>query len=224
MALVRKMFRSYKSFFFLTTILFFLASCYQSEKEQGRYFHYNDYSGIASLDPAFAKNQSIMWAVHQLYNTLVEVDSQLNITASVAKNWTVSEDGKLYTFYLRNDVFFHNDPCFKNGKGRRLVAEDVAYSFKRLSDKTIASPGGWIFNNKVDSVNGFTTINDTTFQVRLLKPYHPILGILSMQYCSIVPHEAIEKYGNDFRRHPVGTGPFCIVAWGEGQGFIMKPN
>jgi peptide/nickel transport system substrate-binding protein len=224
MALVRKMFRSYKSFFFLTTILFFLASCYQSEKEQGRYFHYNDYSGIASLDPAFAKNQSIMWAVHQLYNTLVEVDSQLNITASVAKNWTVSEDGKLYTFYLRNDVFFHNDPCFKNGKGRRLVAEDVAYSFKRLSDKTIASPGGWIFNNKVDSVNGFTTINDTTFQVRLLKPYHPILGILSMQYCSIVPHEAIEKYGNDFRRHPVGTGPFSIVAWEEGQGLIMKRN
>jgi peptide/nickel transport system substrate-binding protein len=224
MALFKNMFRPYKYSFFLTTALFFLASCYQSEKEKGRYFHYNDYTGIASLDPAFAKNQSIMWAIHQLYNTLVEVDSQLHIAPSVAKRWEISEDGKLYTFYLRNDVFFHEDACFEKGKGRRLTANDVVYSFKRLSDRSIASPGGWIFNNKVDSVNGFSAVDDTTFQVRLSKPYHPILGILSMQYCSIVPHEAVEKYGGDFRRHPVGSGPFQIVAWEEGQGLILKKN
>jgi peptide/nickel transport system substrate-binding protein len=224
MALFKNMFRPYKYSFFLTTALFFLASCYQSEKEKGRYFHYNDYTGIASLDPAFAKNQSIMWAIHQLYNTLVEVDSQLHIAPSVAKRWEISEDGKLYTFYLRNDVFFHEDACFEKGKGRRLTANDVVYSFKRLSDRSIASPGGWIFNNKVDSVNGFSAVDDTTFQVRLSKPYHPILGILSMQYCSILPHEAVEKYGGDFRRHPVGSGPFQIVAWEEGQGLILKKN
>jgi peptide/nickel transport system substrate-binding protein len=224
MALFKNMFRPYKYSFFLTTALFFLASCYQSEKEKGRYFHYNDYTGIASLDPAFAKNQSIMWAIHQLYNTLVEVDSQLHIAPSVAKRWEISEDGKLYTFYLRNDVFFHDDACFEKGKGRRLTANDVVYSFKRLSDRSIASPGGWIFNNKVDSVNGFSAVDDTTFQVRLSKPYHPILGILSMQYCSILPHEAVEKYGGDFRRHPVGSGPFQIVAWEEGQGLILKKN
>ena len=218
------MFRSYKYLLFLTSALFFLSSCYHSEKENGNYFYYNDYSGIASLDPAFAKNQSINWAVHQLYNTLVEVDSALHITPSVAKRWEISTDGKVYTFFLRDDVFFHDDACFENGKGKRLVAEDVAYSFKRLSDKKIASPGAWIFNEKVDSVNGFTAINDTTFQVRLVKPYHPILGILSMQYCSIVPQEAVNKYGGDFRRHPVGTGPFSIVAWEEGQGLIMKKN
>jgi peptide/nickel transport system substrate-binding protein len=101
------------------------------EKEKGRYFHYNDYSGIASLDPAFAKNQSITWAVHQLYNTLVEVDSQLHIMPSVAKRWEISEDGTVYTFYLRDDVFFHDDVCFPNKKGRRLIADDVVFSFKR---------------------------------------------------------------------------------------------
>jgi ABC-type transport system substrate-binding protein len=218
------MFRPHKYSLFLTTMLFFLVSCYQSEKEKGRYFHYNDYSGIASLDPAFAKNQSIMWAIHQLYNTLVEVDSQLNIAPSVAKRWEVSEDGKLYTFYLRNDVFFHDDACFENGKGRRLTADDIVYSFKRLQDPSIASSGAWIFNNKIDSVNGFTAVDDTTFRVKLIRPYHPILGILSMQYCSIVPREAVEKYAGDFRRHPVGSGPFQIVAWEEGQGLIMKKN
>jgi peptide/nickel transport system substrate-binding protein len=203
---------------------FFFSSCYHVEKEKGRYFHYNDYSGIASLDPAFAKNQSITWVVHQLYSTLVEVDSQLNIIPSVAKSWKISEDGTVYTFYLRDDVFFHDDVCFSNKKGRRLIAADVVFSFKRLRDKNIASPGGWIFNGKVDSVNGFCAIDDTTFQVKLMKPYHPILGILSMQYCSIVPHEAVEKYGNEFRRHPVGSGPFSIVAWEEGQALIMKRN
>ena len=218
------MFRSYKYLLFLTSALFFLPSCYQSEKENGNYFYYNDYSGIASLDPAFAKNQSITWAIHQLYNTLVEVDSALHITPSIAKRWEISEDGKVYTFYLRDDVFFHDDVCFEKRKGRKLVAKDVVYSFKRLSDKKMASPGAWIFNDKVNPVNGFIAIDDTTLQVRLTRPYHPILGILSMQYCSIVPDEAVNKYGGDFRRHPVGTGPFSIVAWQEGQGLIMKKN
>ena len=218
------MFRSYKYLLFLTSALFFLPSCYHSEKENGNYFYYNDYSGIASLDPAFAKNQSITWAIHQLYNTLVEVDSALHITPSIAKRWEISEDGKVYTFYLRDDVFFHDDVCFEKRKGRKLVAKDVVYSFKRLSDKKMASPGAGIFNDKVNPVNGFIAIDDTTLQVRLTRPYHPILGILSMQYCSIVPDEAVNKYGGDFRRHPVGTGPFSIVAWQEGQGLIMKKN
>ena len=107
------MFHSYKYFLFLTTTLIFFTSCYHTEKEKGKYFHYNDYSGIASLDPAFAKNQSIMWAVHQLYNTLVEVDSLLNIAPSVAKRWEISEDGKSYTFYLRDDIFFMMMPVLK---------------------------------------------------------------------------------------------------------------
>jgi peptide/nickel transport system substrate-binding protein len=67
-------------------------------------------------------------------------------------------------------------------------------------------------------------IDDTTFQLKLLIPFHPILGVLSMQYCSIIPKEAVEKYGKDFRRHPCGTGPFQFVAWEEGQALVMKKN
>jgi ABC-type transport system substrate-binding protein len=210
----------------LTIILFSLclASCYNSEKRSQNIFHYNEQTGIASLDPAFAKNQSIMWAVHQLYNTLVEVDSQLNIVPSLATNWDISDDKTTYIFHLRNDVVFQDDDCFANGKGRRMTAKDVEYSFKRIVDKVTASPGSWIFNGKVDSIDGFKAIDDTTFQVKLIRPYQPILGILSMQYCSIVPHEAVEKYGTDFRRHAVGTGPFQFVAWEEGQALIMKKN
>jgi ABC-type transport system substrate-binding protein len=208
------------------TIIFvpLLFSCYSSEKKDANVFHYNESTGIASIDPAFAKNQSIMWAIHQLYNTLVEVDSELNIVPSLAKRWEISDDKTIYTFYLRNDVVFHDDACFANGKGRKMTAKDVECSFKRIVDKQTASPGSWIFNSKVDSVDGFKAIDDTTFQLKLSRPYNPILGILSMQYCSVVPHEAVEKYGNDFRRHAVGTGPFQFVAWEEGQALVMKKN
>lgn len=210
---------------YLTIILLFVFyGCYSSEKNADNVFHYNEFSGIASLDPAFAKNQSIMWAVHQMYNSLVEVDSQLNIRPSLASSWEISEDKKTYIFHLRNDVFFHDDPCFANGKGRRMVAKDVEYSLKRIISPEVASPGSWIFSGKLDSVNGFTAIDDTTFQLKLKKPYHPILGILSMQYCSVVPHEAVETYKGDFRRNAVGTGPFEFVAWEEAQAMVLKKN
>src|SRR5690606_13111270 len=185
---------------------------------------YNEYAGIASLDPAFAKNQSTMWPAHQLFNTLVEIDDSLNIKPSLAKHWDISPDKTTYTFYLRDDVWFHDDACFPDGKGRKMVASDVVFSFQRILDPKTASPGAWIFNGKVDSIQPFTAINDTIFQLKLLRPYQPILGILSMQYCSVVAPEAVQQYGVDFRQHPVGTGPFKFVVWEEGQALIFAKN
>jgi ABC-type transport system substrate-binding protein len=121
-------------------------------------------------------------------------------------------------------VFFHDDACFPNGKGRQMTANDVVYSLQRIVDRTTASPGAWIFNGKVDTLEGFSAINDSMFQLKLIRPYNPILGILSMQYCSVVPQEAVQEYGNDFRRHAVGTGPFQFVAWEEGQALVLKKN
>ena len=201
-----------------------LLSCDTHRHDDKKIFHYNEQTGIASLDPAFAKNQSIMWAVHQLYNTLVEVDSNMQLSPSLAKNWEISNDNLSFTFHLRNDIFFHDDDCFSNGKGRKLTADDVAYSLARIVDRSVASPGAWIFNNRVDSIDGFLALNDSTFQLKLLRPFQPILGILSMQYCSIVPKEAVEIYGTGFRSHPVGTGPFAFVAWEEGQAMVLKKN
>ena len=165
-----------------------------------------------------------MWATHQLYNTLIEIDSNMQMQPSLATHWNISDDNLTFTFFLRTDVFFTDDACFTNGKGRQLTAHDVEYSFKRIVAKNTASPGAWIFNNRVDSVKGFVAINDTTFQLKLIRPFQSILGILSMQYCSIVAKEAVEKYKTDFRRHPVGSGPFSFVAWEEGQALILKKN
>ena len=205
-------------------MLLLLTSCYNKKSHEGNIFHYNEFSGIPTLDPAFAKSQATMWPAHQLFNTLVEIDHSLNIVPSLAKNWDISPDRTIYTFHLRTDVFFHDDAAFEKGKGRKMTAADIEYSLERILDKQVASPGSWIFNRKVDSIQPFKAIDDSTFQVKLLRPYNPILGILSMQYCSIVPKEVVEMYGTDFRRHPVGTGPFRFVHWEEGQALVLKKN
>ncbi|RYY15082.1 MAG: ABC transporter substrate-binding protein [Chitinophagaceae bacterium] len=201
-----------------------LISCSERASSGKMVFRYNEQTGIASLDPAFAKNQSVMWAVHQLYNTLVETDQQLNLVPSLAYRWNVSDDRKTYTFHLRQDVFFHDNPVFPGGKGRRMTADDVTYSLRRLIDPKTASSGAWIFNNRIDPDKGFETVDDSTFRLNLLRPFTPILGLLSMQYCSVVPHEVTEKYGKDFRSHPCGTGPFRLESWEEGQALIMVKN
>lgn len=201
-----------------------LASCGNSRKDEAGFFRYNESSGIATLDPAFAKNQSIMWVIHQLYNTLVEVDSGMGIKGSVAKSWQVSSDGLTYTFFLRRGVYFHDDACFPGGKGRELTARDVVYSLRRIMEPVTASSGAWIFTERVNPEQAFRALDDTTFQLRLSIPFPPILGILSMQYCSIIPEEAVRYYGAGFRAHPVGSGPFRFVAMEEGQALILRRN
>lgn len=214
-------------YFKLVGILIFsgllISSCHRPAGSE-HYFHYNEQSGIATLDPAFAKNQSIMWAVHQLYNTLVQIDDSLHLVPSLAKGWDISPDNLTFTFHLRTDVYFQDNSVFPDGKGRKMTAYDVEYSFKRILDPGTASSGAWIFNNRVDTLDPFQALDDSTFQLKLLIPFQPILGVVSMQYCSIVAREVVEKYGKDFGRHPCGTGPFQMVAWEEGQALILKRN
>src|SRR3954468_23646790 len=94
--------------FFICIFVYFLTSCNQHNQNKN-IFHYNYASGIATLDPAFAKSQAVMWAVHQLYNTLVEIDEHTNIIPSLAKSWDISADNVTFTFHLRTDVSFHDN-------------------------------------------------------------------------------------------------------------------
>ncbi len=204
--------------------VFYSCSCNSRSDSQADTFYYNQPEGIRTLDPAYAKNQPVMWAVHQLYNTLTEVDDSLHIIPSLATRWEISPDRLQYTFYLRTDVYFHDNPAFNSGRGRKMTADDIEYSFRRIIDPAVASSGSWIFNTRVNHENPFHAVNDSVFQINLIRPCHPILGILSMQYCSIVPKEAVEKYGKDFGRNPVGTGPFRLKSWDEGQSMILLRN
>ncbi len=190
-------------------------------------FHYNESSGILSLDPAFASGQAAIWPCNQLYNGLVDMNDQLQVVPAIAKSWTISEDGRTYTFFLRNDVQFHQTEFFPFNGPRYVTASDFVYSLGRILNPDVASPGAWIFQKVKRDKNGvpaFKALNDTVFQIELSEPFPPFLGILTMKYCSVVPHEVVERYGKDFRKFPVGTGPFQMQMWEEGVKLVMRKN
>ncbi len=207
-------------------LLSLMWSCKSSDPNADKkIFKYNESAGISSLDPAFAKDQAMIWATSQLFNGLIQLDSNLNVQPCIAHSWQISPDGKTYTFYLRNDVFFHPSTCFADST-RKVVASDFVYSFNRILDEKVASPGRWIFN-EVDynnSTPAFSAPNDSTFVIRLRQPFSPFLSILGMPYCFVVPHEVVKYYGSDFRRHPIGTGPFKLQIWKENVKLVMRKN
>ncbi len=214
----------------LLIILFILHACgsRQNDYQKMQIFRYYDSKSITTLDPAFARNLPLIWPTHQLYNGLVQLDDSLKVRPCIAKTWTISTDGKVYTFYLRNDVFFHSSEVFPNGVGRKVVASDFVYSFNRILNPDVASPGAWVFasldKGKEATQNGCVALSDSVLQINLKNPFPAFLGMLSMPYCYVLPHEAVEHYGKDFRNHPVGTGPFYLKYWKEGEKLVLRRN
>jgi oligopeptide transport system substrate-binding protein len=216
------------SFFILFTLLLNISCRRDSGPDEGlTVFRYNEPSGITSLDPIYARNQANIWATSQLYNSLLHLGDDLEIKPSIAYAWEVSDDGLEYVFHLRNDIFFHDDPCFDNEKGRRVVAGDFVFSFSRLVDKSLNSPGSWVMNQverNADGTLGIEALNDSTLVIRLQQAFPAFTGLLCMQYSSVIPREAINRYGAEFRRNPVGTGPFRFRYWKEGVKLVYVKN
>ena len=145
---------------------------------------------------------------------------------------TISADQLVYTFKLREGVKFHDNPCFPDGRGRELTAQDFVYTFKRLADSKNQAQGFWMIDGKIQGLNewrekyahattadytedipGLQAIDRYTFQLRLTKPNPRFLHILARNPCYVVAQEAAEYYGAEFVNHPVGTGPFTLKAF-----------
>ncbi len=212
-------------------ILLFLSSCNSESKKQPdsrTVFRYNEAPGISSLDPAFARGQADIWACNQLYNGLLQLNDKLEPVPCIAKSWDISSDGLTYTFHLRSDVSFHRDLNFGPSGTRKVIASDFVYSFRRILDPATASPGFWVFNHvATDKATGaplFTALDDTTLTIQLTTAFPPFPGLITSQYCAVVPWEIVTHYGSDFRKHPVGTGPFMFKFWEERTALVFHRN
>lgn len=212
----------------------------------GGIFIANETENIRSLDPVGINDVVSHHVAHQIYDLLVDLDTNLQLKPMLAKTWEISPDGITYTFHLRNDVLFHDNPCFPGGKGRKFIAQDVEYSFKRILDPRTGSLGFDFYRNYVKGakeyneeitkattekrepniadVEGFKALNDTTFQIKLVKPFAPFIYYMCQGFTYIVPKEAVDKYGKDFFQNPVGTGPFVFQNWTPDLEINMKKN
>ena len=205
----------------LICLIVLFLSCKQSEKiNDDSIFRYNEYRNVTSLDPAFARNPQNIWPINQLFNGLVQLDKNLSIQPEIASSWTISQDGLTYEFSLRKDVFFHSSPLFGQKSTRSVVAADFVYSFDRLKDPSVASPGGWV----LQQVESYKAIDEHTFSIQLKKPFPAFLGLLSMRYCAVVPHEVVSHFGSSFRSNPIGTGPFYFKRWDENVKLVLRKN
>ena len=203
-------------------IMLFLFSCSQKQEEDRSHmvFRYNEYGSITSLDPAFSRNLPNIWATTHMFNSLVQLNDDLEIIPDLAEQWTISSDGLVYEFRIREDVFFHQHPAFGKSKTRKVNASDFAYSLKRLLDPQLASPGGWVLQN----VERIEAKNDQLLIITLKQPFPAFLGLLSMRYCSVVPKEIVTQTEGNFRKNPIGTGPFAFKYWEEDVKLVLRKN
>ena len=213
--------KKFKSYIYLICILLSITSCLKhSSVNNDDIFRYNEHSNISSLDPAYSSTLRNIWPVNQLFNGLVQLDDSLNIKPDLAKSWEISKDGKIFLFKIKKNIFFHKSIAFGKDSTRIVNAFDFEYSFKRLQDPKLASPGAWVLNN----VDKFNAVNDSIFLIKLKSPFSAFLGILSMKYCSVIPKEAIEYYNNKFGKNPIGTGPFKFKKWEENVKLVLRKN
>jgi peptide/nickel transport system substrate-binding protein len=109
---------------------------------------------------------------------------------------------------------------FGTNQTRTVTAHDFVYSFDRLRDPKLASPGGWVLQN----VESYKSLSQHRFQITLKSPFPAFLELLTMKYCSVVPKEIIEYYGANFRSNPIGTGPYKFKRWEENIKLIFRKN
>ena len=192
--------------------------------------------GIKGLDPIHDDDVYSAQEIAKVYEGLVEYhylkrpyELIPNLAAAMP---TISADQLVYTFKLKEGVYFHDNPCFPDGRGREFTAQDVVYSLKRLADLKNQAKGFWVIDGQIQGLNewrekyanapatdytedipGLQAIDRYTIQFRLTQPNPRFLNLLAMSSCYIVAQEAVEHYGAEFVNHPVGTGPFTLKAF-----------
>ncbi len=163
------------------------------------------------LDPHATSAYSSYQVLQQVLDTLVSFDADQNLVPALAESWSVSDDGLVWTFELRDDVRFSN--------GRAFVADDVKYTYDRMLDPETASGNAW----RLGAVESIEVAGDHTVTFTLGSPNTGFLGKLaSGSPVGIIAREAVEDGSIDTR--PIGTGPFVITDYQPGTLVMLERN
>jgi ABC-type transport system substrate-binding protein len=213
---------------FLTAALW-LAGCAAPSGDDGGarrdYLWLADQDDVPTLDPARGYDTTSWQFEEMLFNTLVDYDDAGNLVPELAERWDVDAAQRVYTFAVRPGVRFSN--------GRALTANDLRYSIERVLQPATRSPGAEFFRGVVGAaaceattcrVAGITTPDAQTIRFELTEHDPLFLHKLAMPFAAAVPAEAVDRWGEDFARHPVGSGPFLLREWLTGQRVVLERN
>ncbi|MBI5641618.1 MAG: ABC transporter substrate-binding protein, partial [Nitrospirae bacterium] len=210
---------------FVVFICLFCCGCSHQNRIKGTAY-YRLSVDPTTLDPAFIVDVSGGSIAAKLFNGLVRLGDDLDVVPDIAGSWEIRDRGRVYIFYLRRDVKFSNS--------RAVTAYDFKYSFHRVLSREKRSPNTWVFeriagakeymDGDTSEISGIVVVDRHTLRIRLAEPYSPFLKLLTMTPAYVVPKEEVERWGEDFSSHPVGTGPFLLKQWKHNIDLVLTRN
>ena len=221
-----------RRFFFLSVLLLSLVGCDLLSGDQpanpAAQFDVNRESAIflrggqpRTLDPALTHEGPSSMLGH-IFSGLVTLDTNMQVRPDLAAGWTVSEDGTVYTFYLRKNALWHN--------GRPLTAQDIIYSWERATDPATGSDTAQSYLGDIlgvgarlagtaESISGLRAIDDHTLEVRLEAPVIYFLAKLAYPVTFVVDRENVTQA--DWEHRANGTGPFRLQVWQDDEIMVL---
>jgi oligopeptide transport system substrate-binding protein len=202
-------------------------------------FRFSEQGAPTTMDPAQSATHYANLMVCSIYDQLYDYEylaRPYRVKPRLADAMPeISEDGLVYTIPLRKGVLFADDPCFPEGKGREVVAQDFIYSMKRIFDPKILPQGEWVWQGRIrgldewkaagsdyaQPVEGLEALDDHTIRITLNRPYPQLIYTLAMGYSSVVPHEAVARYGREFPLNPVGSGPYRLQSFNTQKAVLV---
>ncbi|MGP8216555.1 MAG: ABC transporter substrate-binding protein [Bacteroidia bacterium] len=205
----------------------------------GGTLHLNEETPVLNLYPYYIYDNVSYWVSCQIYDGLVKINPRdLSIVPDIAKSWEIDTSGTLYTFHITGNATFQDDPCFANGKGRKVTANDFKYSMEKLCTanpdnvaysitfKGLVEGADEYFESSKkgkpsSGISGIRIVNDSTIQIKLVKKNPIFLNMLAGSGGFVLAQEAVEKYGKGMH---LGTGPFIYSPASDSNRIILTSN
>jgi oligopeptide transport system substrate-binding protein len=180
-----------------------------------------------TLDPQLSGDATSAEYIVEIFSGLVTLDKDLNIVPDIAERWDMSSDGKVYTFYLRKNVQFHN--------GKPVRAQDFKWSFERACDYRTRSTTADTYmgdivgckdklRGKANEVSGVKVVDDYTLQLTIDQPRAYFLAKLTYPTAFVLDQENVERGGRTWTDKPNGTGPFKLAEYRLGELIVLERN